>query len=231
MEAVATSSFDNDNEWRLKKFSKMLIKVRVKLSAVSAFLRLKKRGHTLSCLDISSCGLSGTLSSSLCHTVSDNWNLTNLNLSDNPKLLIRSKYCKEFRKALQNGRIVSIKLNNCGMTDNGLMEIAKGILEAKSLNDCQMSDNLIGPTGANWISTFSKDYNVISLGLLTNSYHKKAPFRRRGSDIGSINRQEESLLGDLCDDSSQSSAEEAIASYSYGSDDERLSIISRVDLL
>lgn len=222
---------DDEDQNDSCKLVELLMKIRLKLSAVNAFLRLRKRGHLLTSLNVSNCNITGNIVVAVSHAVSDNWNINRLDFSNNPNFLNKSEKCKHIHNLLKNGKLFSLKLNNCGITDKGLMQIAKGIMQSKYLNSCELSHNNIGPTGANWVASFSKDFSVNSLGLLTNGYHKKAPFRRKRYNN---NDDDSSDSENSSDDEYSKSDEEHFKSehsYDYYNNETNSVIPNRVDLL
>ena len=141
-----------------------LLKLRLKLAAVSAFSRLRGRGHILSYMDISHCNISKEAFHFITPILIDNHNIKSIDISHN-KILTSKESCQAMSKILAHSALKSVKLNGCGINDEGLQTISMGIMTSSTLESIEMSDNRFGPTGANWIASLSRTFYIDDLVL------------------------------------------------------------------
>lgn len=149
---------------RVPKLVSILIKLRVRLAAVNAFLRLRTRGHILSYLDISCCLITKEIIGYIDLVLQDNHNLKVFDMSHN-KVLRSKSSCQELSSVFTSSALHTMKLNGCGITDEGLQEIAKGVAASETLRSVELSDNHFGPTGANWVASLSRRFYIDDLVL------------------------------------------------------------------
>lgn len=149
---------------KVPKLVSILIKLRVRLAAVNAFLRLRTRGHILSYLDISCCLMTKEIIRYIDLVLKDNHNLKVFDMSNN-KVLRSKDSCREISNIFTSSALQTVKLNGCGITDEGLQEIAKGVAASETLRSVELSDNHFGPTGANWVASLSRRFYIDDLVL------------------------------------------------------------------
>lgn len=187
----------------------LLLKVRLKLVALSAFSRLRSRGHLLSSLEVSHCSLSAASIAFLVPILVECSNIDTIDVSQN-RLLASRQDCATMANAFKHARLRNVKLNDCNIDEAGLQELAKGIIASQSLRSIQLAGNNFGPTGANWISAMSKQYfidllelkngtlridiriypllvNLTSLRVREGFRQKKAPFGTPSQSLNTAN--------------------------------------------
>lgn len=183
------------------KLVRRLLKIRLKLAAVSAFLGFRARSRgILSALQVANCGLTNQVISSLVQMLKDNRTVTFLDVSFHPELLSNPTDYKMIGELILHGSLRTLKLNNCGLSDKGIMVLTQAacginphknpkpdlnalnppaspmkIMKTSTICNLELSDNFVGPTGANWIATATKDFNLDSL-TLTGGFYSSAPF-------------------------------------------------------
>jgi hypothetical protein len=115
----------------------------------------------------------------------DNTNLRCLDLSDNRSLLRRNRNgAEDLGYLLERGTVVSLKVNNTGLDDYGLMKLLRGAMAPTcNARHLGLSGNAIGPTGANWVATAGRKFYVDELCLETGTFKKKAPFAKISQDV------------------------------------------------
>ena len=79
-----SSKFDLISLSKMPMFLRKFRKIRFKMVAVSAFLRIRSRGHALSSLALAGCGLSSFSLNLIAHGLVDNLNVSVLDVSCNP---------------------------------------------------------------------------------------------------------------------------------------------------
>jgi hypothetical protein len=76
--------------------------------------------------------------------------------------------------------VATLKLNNCGIVDKGIKELVlRGVLRSSTLCTLELSDNYIGPTGANWLASMNREFAFDTLDI-GGSFHRSAPFYKYG---------------------------------------------------
>eukprot|EP01034_Spumella_vulgaris_P023130 gene23130-29323_t len=164
-----------------------LIKIRLKLVAVNAFLRVLRKGAMLTSLNLAQCGLTRGVAETISHALMDDKNMTSLDVSDNERLLEDVDSCNAFAALLEHSHLSSVKLSGCGVNDYGAMQLAKSAMKAAHLHHLDLSRNYIGSTGANWIATASKVFYLDVLEL-KGGFHKTAPFMNIDTESRVTNR-------------------------------------------
>lgn len=167
------------------KLVRLMMRVRLKLVAVSAFRKLSRRGLLISSLDFSNCELSKEILPALVSAVTDNRSITTLDLSHNKDLLTAYDSCVAIASLIERGTLRTICLNNCGILDRGFMEIARAANLSVSRSDSllhsiELSGNRTGPTSANCIAAMCKGFHVDSLDI-GGGFHATAPFKKKGA--------------------------------------------------
>ena len=161
----APNSPQQPEKKKILKLVAILIKLRLRIAAVNAFLRLRTRGHILSYLDISCCLFTKEIIRYIDLVLKDNHNLKVFDMSNN-KVLQSKESCQEISSIFASSALHTVKMNGCEITDEGLQEIAKGIAESETLiRSVELSDNHFGPTGANWVASLSRRYFIDDLVL------------------------------------------------------------------
>eukprot|EP01038_Epipyxis_sp_PR26KG_P011580 gene11580-15508_t len=179
------------------KLIQLILRVRLKLIAYNAFLRLYRRsGHILSTVNIANCDLTSQSMPIIQQVLLDNAHISCVDLSENPKLfsnftnfdnsisysaVTSYKYLHDLLSKTTS--LTTIKLNSCGINDYGIMMICKGILHSSqcSIENLEVSHNIISATGMTWLNSLcSKQYFIDSFKISTTGYHRQAPFFKRG---------------------------------------------------
>lgn len=157
--AQAVGSQRVQQQARYPLIIRKLIKLRLRLAAVSMFQQLRMRGHpALSCLMVNHCSLTPAVLPAVKHALSDNHTLTSIDLSGHPFLMASTAHCEIFADMLMASRLGHLGLNNVGLKDSGLLALQKAIASSSSLKDLQLSGNAIGPTGANVVANLAKTF-------------------------------------------------------------------------
>ena len=167
------------------KLVRLMMRVRLRLVAVSAFRKLSRRGLLISSLDFSNCELTKEILPALVSAVSDNRTITTLDLSHNEDLLTTYDSCVTIASLVERGTLRTICLNNCGILDRGFMEIARAanlsVHRSDSiLHSIELSGNRTGPTSANCIASMCKGFHADSLEI-GGGFHAAAPFKKKGA--------------------------------------------------
>lgn len=136
-----------------------MVKIRIKLIAVSAFLRLRHRGlNKLTNLNVSYCELTSKAAKNISIACIENTQLIGIDLSGN---FIGDEGCKYLMNLLKETQsLLYLHLNSCKITDNGVEYIAKGAVNHKSLLSLSLDDNNIGEPGALFISGLTKHFCI-----------------------------------------------------------------------
>lgn len=156
-----------------------MMKIRVKLVALNAFVRLLRPGSILSSLSVAACKLSSDVVPTLAQALRDNQNIVFLDLSQNPDLLVTPASCVALARLIETGGLNTLLVNNCGVNDRGFMELTRGASLSRTIRSLELSDNHIGPTGANWAATVNKVFFLDTL-TIGAGFHSSAPFKRKG---------------------------------------------------
>lgn len=167
------------------KLVRLMMRVRLRLVAVSAFRKLSRRGSLISSLDFSNCELTKEILPALVLAVIDNRSITTLDLSHNEDLLSAYDSCVAIASLVERGTLRTICLNNCGILDRGFMEIVRAanlsVHRSDSLlHSIELSGNRTGPTSANCIATMCKGFHADSLDI-GGGFHATAPFKKKGA--------------------------------------------------
>lgn len=156
-----------------------MIKIRVKLVAVNAFVRLLRPGSILSSLSVAACKLSADVVPTFAQALRDNQNIVFLDVSHNPDLLVAPASCQVLAQLIETGGLSTLLANNCGVNDRGFMELTRGASLSRTIRSLELSDNHIGPTGANWAATANKVFFLDTL-TIAGGFHSSAPFKKKG---------------------------------------------------
>jgi len=167
------------------KLVRLMMRVRLRLVAVSAFRKLSRRGLLISSLDFSNCELTKEILPALVSAVSDNRTITTLDLSHNEDLLTTYDSCVTIASLVERGTLRTICLNNCGILDRGFMEIVRAAnlsvqCSDSLLHSIELSGNRTGPTSANCIASMCKGFHADSLEI-GGGFHAAAPFKKKGA--------------------------------------------------
>ena len=161
------------------KLIQWMMKIRVKLVAVNAFTRMLRTGGVLTSLSVARCKLTSDIVPTIVQALIDNKNILSLDVSYNPELLGTVSACQVMGTLLEKGGLVNVLLNNCGINDRGFMELTRGASCSRSVRTLELSNNKIGPTGANWTATANKVFFLDALSI-SGGYHASAPFKKIG---------------------------------------------------
>ena len=144
---------------RYKSIRRTMVKIRIKLIAVSAFLGLKHRGmNRFTNLNVSYCQLTARAAKNISIACIENTQLIGIDLSGN---FIGDEGCKYLMNLLKETQtLLYLYLNSCKITDSGVEHIAKGAVNHKSLLNLSLDDNDIGEPGAFFISGLTKYFCI-----------------------------------------------------------------------
>ncbi|KAJ1422346.1 hypothetical protein B484DRAFT_452422 [Ochromonadaceae sp. CCMP2298] len=157
----------------------LLLKLRVKLLAVGAFMRLLRTGSMLSSLSVADCGLTMEGVTTVQQALAENQNIVHFDASNNSEFLRSFPSCQKMAQLIQVSALRTLLLNNCGISDRGFMAITTAAAIAPYLRNLELSGNRIGPTGLNWAGTTSKVFFMDKLDL-GGGFKSSAPFKRKG---------------------------------------------------
>jgi hypothetical protein len=182
------------------KLVKVLLRVRVKLAAISMFKQFSSRGHpSLMGLSFNGCSLSSSILPILSTVYCENMKLTILNLSNNQNLLAMESSCSYIATIIKKSSLSSLCISSTGLDDYGLAVIANAMSSTASasasaavpsstfstvqreekkgvdLEYIELSNNKIGGTGAAIIANLAKEYGCEKLTIGSGPV-KSAPF-------------------------------------------------------
>eukprot|EP00981_Chlorochromonas_danica_P003617 scaffold667_cov168-Ochromonas_danica.AAC.24 len=164
-------------------FIQKLLRLRLKLAAIAGFLKLRQRGHpSLASLSVGNCSLTPAILPVLRHTLSDNHNLTAIDLSGNSFLLSNGKDAEVFAEILNSSNLASVTLEEVGLKDGGLVAMSKALLLSESIKSVNISNNAIGPTGANVIASLCKKFNCDELSIDRGAIRSTSAARIAGTN-------------------------------------------------
>jgi len=152
---------------------KWYARVRIKVMAVAALLRLRSRGHNIHTLEAAGCGLGPFSLQVLAHALSDNHNMATVVLADNA--VGHSEYEKAdnstLHRLLSESRLLHLSLRSCGIFEHNVEAMVRAMNRgAVRLHSVDLSGNHLGPTGANMVASlhsFFVDQMSIGTGYKT----------------------------------------------------------------
>lgn len=187
------------------KLQKIYNRIRLKVQAVAAFMKIRVRGSSLYSLSVAGCDLTPYSLKVLSYALTDNHNLCSLDVSHNSIAPVKYEEAEsvQMMDLVSRTKLTSLQINDIGMNEDGLACIVRAINKSKThLTTLEMSDNKLGPTGANLISAlphYFVDSMSISLG-----HHVPAHMvnTRKKKDSSSVNdspnsKRKEKTISDM----------------------------------
>lgn len=156
-------------------FIKKVLRIRIKLIAVSMFLALKAKSRllTLRGINVRNCQLTSAILPVVAHVLTDITHVIDLDLSGHEKMFVQPKACETLRPLLEKSGVKTLKLNHTGMNDSGLMILYPSLMKSTSLQRFQLDHNLFGPTAANIIGNLTKKFQLESFTILSGGKTSK----------------------------------------------------------
>lgn len=162
----------------------LMLRVRAKLIAVSAFMRLRYRGLPITSINFRNCGLTSLAGRILTHALLDNINIVDIDISYNPKF--GDNGCILLLPLLANSHTISsLHLDGCGISDVGCEILSVGAKACPSLLDLSLSDNIVGPTGSNWVASITNLFYPDTLSISSGFKGYAAPLTNDAVGVGS----------------------------------------------
>jgi hypothetical protein len=82
---------------------------------------------------------------------------------------------------IETSALMTLQLNGCGINDRGYMELTRAASYSRTLRNLEVSENLIGPTGANWTATANRVFYCDMLDVAAG-FKASAPFKKKFGD-------------------------------------------------